>query len=97
MVILRQKIYARRDYEGLGDKQKSKLRSERNWLAMELKKERKKINKDYNKKFKYLFAWPVVENNPSYKNMEFRNFKYDDALNSSKINADSIRDKIKLK
>ena len=96
MVILRQKIYARRDYEGLSDKQKEKLRFERDWLAMKLKKERKKINKDYNKKFRHFFAWPIVENNPFYKDTESRNFRYKDALDSSKINADLIKDKIKL-
>lgn len=48
MIILRQKEYARKDYEGLTDKNKDLLRKKRSELAKELLSDRKRINKKYN-------------------------------------------------
>ena len=67
MVILRQKGYARSDYKGLSDEQKEKLKLKRDSLALILKNKKREINKDYNRKFNYFFAWPAIEKNPFIK------------------------------
>ena len=55
MVILRQKIYAKKDYEGLDYLGKRDLKKERRKIARDLIKAKKDINKHYTSK-KYNFS-----------------------------------------
>ena len=49
MIILRQSLFARADYEGLDEIAKSELKAERSQLAKELAAKRNKINQQYSK------------------------------------------------
>lgn len=68
MIIIRQKEFARRDYEGLDEISKANLRKERSELAKELNESRNRYNKYLNRKLGNLkTATGIVENDAASK------------------------------
>lgn len=95
MIILRQKIYAKSDYEGLGKFPSKQLRKDRNKIAKELMKERKRNNKEFTNKpplLKRLFG-PQKSDQGS---IEIRNEKHSNSLKWAKEAADAAKKSAKF-
>lgn len=91
MIILRQKEYARRDYEGLTEEYAAKLRKQRSELADSLLKERARINRSYEENLR--FNKEDFGNKPeklaafNKKSLENRNKAYQRAITDSRHSA----------
>ena len=100
MIILRQKEYARRDYEGLSEEQKMVLEKKRGEIAKRLNAERNTINENYRKRNYQSFASSVYNDKDRQKmNLEkstkLRNEDHSKALKSAKMEALKAKTRIK--
>lgn len=100
MIILRQKEYARRDYEGLNEEQKIVLEKKRGEIAKRLNTERNTINKNYRERNYQSWANPIYNDKDRQKrNLEkstkLRNEDYSKALKSAEMEALKAKTEIK--
>jgi hypothetical protein len=101
MIILREKSFARRDYDGLTEEGKEYLRKQRSIQAETLAKKRARINKEFKSNIQQnTIAFGPMSSDPgnprkleaaNARDMASRNKQFENALRHSKSDANGLR------